>query len=108
MVLKREWAESMAMSRTTHAWTPAHRDAGLRRLRTVNRILIGAAVVATGLLTDVAGKAFPGHKRPVRTTVPVHTSSGTTGDAHARRHAHRRHHSVHHALSAPAQAPAST
>lgn len=95
------------MSRTTRALTPATRDAGLRRLRTVNRILIAAAVVLTGLLTDVAAKAFPGHKRTVRRTA-VSRTAGVAATT-AGRHRQRRHrHSAHHALSAPAQAPTST
>lgn len=97
------------MSRTTRALTPARRDAGLRRLRTLNRILIAAAVVLTGLLTDVAAKAFPGHKRTVRRTAVSRTAGVAATTAGRHRHRERRHrHSAHHALSAPAQAPTST
>jgi len=52
------------MTRLERPSTPARRDAGLRRLRALNRGLIGAAVAGTALLTDVAAHAFPGHKRP--------------------------------------------
>jgi hypothetical protein len=102
----------MSMSGTTRALTPARRDAGLRRLRVLNRFLIGAAVVATGLLTDVAAKAFPGHKRAVRTSSAARptfgATSGVTATHHGRHHARRLRHAAHHTLSAPAQAPATS
>ena len=99
------------MSGKTPALTPARRDAGLRRLRVLNRILIGAAVLATGLLTDVAAKAFPGHKRAVRAGNATQLAAGTTAHrrSHARRHHAARHRrAAHHALSAPAQSPAAS
>jgi len=95
------------MSGTTRALTPARRDAGLRRLRALNRILIGAAVLASGLLTDVAAKAFPGHKRTVR-TAPALPASAHTPARHRPHHARRHRHAARHRLSAPAQAPAAT
>ena len=94
------------MGRGTSPFTPAGRDAGLRRLRTFNRILIGAAVAATGLLTDVAAQAFPGHKRavaPPASTARVATPR--TDPATRRRRARRRDHAAHHRLHPPAQAP---
>jgi hypothetical protein len=98
------------MSRSERASTVARRDAGLRRLRTLNRVLIGAAVAGTGLLTDVAAHAFPGHKRVVRTTTPatsdsVPATSATHRRANRRQHRdHPRHH-THPVLQPPAHAP---
>src|ERR1700761_3343702 len=100
--------ESIGMSGTTRALTPARRDAGLRRLRVLNRILIGAAVLATGLLTDVAAKAFPGHKRAVRVARPAEPASSGATPRHGHRHGRRHRHAVHHTLSPPAQPPATT
>jgi hypothetical protein len=94
------------MSRSERASTVARRDAGLRRLRTLNRVLIGTAVAGTALLTDVAAHAFPGHKRVVTPTA-IAPAPTTTTSPHARRH-HRRHHARHHghpALRPPAHAP---
>jgi hypothetical protein len=98
------------MSRFTRALTPARRDAGLRRLRTLNRLLIGAAVVGTGLLTDVAAHAFPGHKRAVTakaaTASPAVTRRAARhGRSHPRRHAR---HNVPGTLHPPAQPPTTT
>lgn len=98
----------MVMSRSPGASAHARRDAGLRRLRVLNRVLIGAAVAGTGLLTDVAANAFPGHKRKVTANVPsaaTHTPSRTSTRAprHRRRHHARRHKRA--ALRPPAQAP---
>jgi hypothetical protein len=95
------------MSRSKRASTVARRDAGLRRLRTLNRVLIGAAVAGTALLTDVAAHAFPGHKRVVTRTTSAPAPATTTSRPHASRH-HRRHHARHHAhpaLRPPAHAP---
>ncbi|HET8978690.1 MAG TPA: hypothetical protein VFN87_11070 [Solirubrobacteraceae bacterium] len=87
--------------------TPARRDAGLRRLHVLNRVLIGGAVVVTGLLTDVAANAFPGHKRTVGSSSVSQPGAARTSGSH-RRH-HRTHHrSAHTGLSAPAQAPSAT
>jgi hypothetical protein len=94
----------MSMTRTTRALTTARRDAGLRRLRALNRILIGGAIVATGLLTDVAAKAFPGHKRTV--TAPTLVPARSTAATHRRHHARGHRHEAHHGLSGPAQVPA--
>jgi hypothetical protein len=96
------------MSRITSSFTPAGRDAGLRRLRIVNRMLIGATVAVTGLLTDVAAQAFPGHKRVIRASVatPPGRSLRTVGPAR-HRHAVRRRAHAHRKLRPPAQAPSS-
>lgn len=98
------------MSRTPRTLTPSGRDAGLRRLRNVNRVLIGAAVLATGLLTDVAARAFPGHKRTVQAAALVTAPSAPTAAARTRSGArvpHPSHRRVaHHRLRAPAQPPA--
>jgi hypothetical protein len=97
------------MSRSLRTHAHARRDAGLRRLRTLNRVLIGAAVAGTGLLTDVAANAFPGHKRHVTATAPSAATrrparASTGGQArHRRRHHARRHKRA--ALRPPAQAP---
>jgi hypothetical protein len=99
------------MSRATRTLTPAGRDAGLRRLRIFNRMLLGAAVAGTGLLTDVAAQAFPGHKRVVRSPVAARPSSSPHAAVPAHhRHSGRRHHehAAHRALKAPAQPPTSS
>jgi hypothetical protein len=101
-------AKVVIMSRTTRAFTPAGRDAGLRRLRTFNRLLVGAAVAGTGVLTDVAAQGFPGHKRVVRLPAAAQTSPSVQAavPAHHRHSAGRRHHhTAHRALSAPAHSP---
>ena len=67
--------------------TPRARDAALRRLGRVNRWLIAGTAVLTGVLTDVAANAFPGHT--------AHT--GATGS---------RARSKHKPLAPPAKAPA--
>lgn len=96
------------MSRHTRSLTARRRDAGLRRLRIANRALIGAAVVFTGLLSDVAANAFPGHKRRVVSTPATTDGAQTPAPATAATH-HRRHHARHHhALRRPAQAPSSS
>jgi hypothetical protein len=98
------------MSRVTRVSTPARRDAGLRRLRTLNRLLIGAAVVGTGLLTDVAAHAFPGHKRAV-TAKAATASPPATRRAPRHRRSHPGRHARHHApgmLHPPAQPPTTT
>jgi hypothetical protein len=103
------------MSRSARTPTPAGRDAGLRRLRILNRVLVGAAVAGTGLLTDVAAQAFPGHKRVVRPPVAAQPSPSPAARPAHRRPAHRRHSAgrrhapaAHRALTAPAQPPASS
>jgi hypothetical protein len=64
------------------------RDAALRRLGSANRWLIAGSAVLTGVLTDVAANAFPGHT----------VQKGTAGSHASKRAGHK-------ALSAPAQAP---
>jgi hypothetical protein len=78
------------------------RDAALYRMRRINRWMLAGAVVGTGLLTDVAAQAFPGHtiKRAAgsssgTSTVPTATTT----------HRHRTHHRAHHALKPASQAP---
>jgi len=71
--------ESVHTSRT--------RDAAVRRLQRTNRWLIAGAAVLTGVLTDVAANAFPGHNVQKRAT------------RRGRRHA------GHKPLAAPARAP---
>jgi hypothetical protein len=92
------------MSWATRPLTPARRDAGLRRLRALNRLLIGAAVVATGLFTDVAANAFPGHKRAARSTVATPAATNAS-PRRPRGHARPHRHVSHHPLAAPAQTP---
>jgi len=71
------------------------RDAGLRRLRRVNRWIGVASVAITGALTDVVANAFPGHsikrgagsQRYARATVTTASQPAVT--KHPIRH-HRR------------------
>jgi hypothetical protein len=95
------------MGRGTSSFTPAERDAGLRRLRAFNRLLAAVAVAATALLTDVAAQAFPGHKRVV--AAPPSSARAATPRAPARtaRRRTRHRHAGHHRLQPPAQAPTS-
>ena len=98
------------MSRFTRVSTPDRRDAGLRRLRTLNRMLIGVAVAGTGLLTDVAAHAFPGHKRSATATAAT-ASAPEARRAAAENRRHHRRHARHHrpgALRPPAHAPTTT
>ncbi len=98
------------MSRFTRVSTPDRRDAGLRRLRTLNRVLIGAAVAGTGLLTDVAAHAFPGHKRSVTATAATASAPEARRTAGENRRHHGRH-ARHHAprtLRPPAHPPTTT
>ena len=46
--------------------TPNSRAAALRRLERANRWLVAASVLVTGVLTDVAANAFPGHDKEQR------------------------------------------
>jgi hypothetical protein len=95
------------MNRSTRQSSPARRDAALRRLRVANRTLIGAAVLGTGLLTDVTANAFSGHSRHVTTTAAAKASAVAAAPRASR---HRRHHrrAHHHGLRAPAHPPTST
>jgi hypothetical protein len=72
---------------TTHS-----RDVALRRLGHLNRWLIAGSAVLTGVLTDVAANAFPGHTR--------HAGGSSRATA-----AKKRHHAAHKPLTPPAQAP---
>jgi hypothetical protein len=63
------------------------RDAALRRLGRTNRWLIAGSAALTGVLTDVAANAFPGHS--------VRKASSTKRGSHTK----------HKPLAAPAQAP---
>ena len=96
------------MGGTRRALTHARRDAGLRRLRVLNRFLVGAAVIGSALLTDVAAKAFPGHKRVLRVTSPAQGAPSLPTRHRQRRQAPHHRHAVHHMLSAPAHTPAAT
>jgi hypothetical protein len=58
--------------------TSRTRDAALRRLGRTNRWLIGATVLLTGVLTDVAANAFPGHKVTVKRTSAKHAKASST------------------------------
>jgi hypothetical protein len=75
---------------TTH--TVHSRDAALRRLGHLNRWMIAGSAVLTGVLTDVAANAFPGHTRH---------AGATPRSSTAKRH----HHAAHKPLTPPAQAP---
>jgi hypothetical protein len=89
------------------------RDRSLRRLRTVNRVVIGGSVLLTGLLSDVAANAFAGHtRRASAATIPATSggtaTSGSTGSsATAGSTSSSRRRSRHHSLQPPAQAPSS-
>ena len=58
---------------TTHT-----RDAALRELHRINRWMIAASVVLTGVLTDVAANAFPG--RTVKSVTKTKATGGHSGD----------------------------
>ncbi len=76
---------------------PSRRDAGLRRLRVANRVVIGVAVGLTGLFADFAAKAFPGHAR--------HAAAGAVRRSSRPRHHTPAHHGSHR-LAPPATTPA--
>ncbi len=73
--------------------TPRTRDAALRRLSRTSRWLLAGSAVLTGVLTDVAANAFPGHAK-----------SKTAGRAATKSRAH----SKHKPLTPPAEAPKAT
>lgn len=54
---------------STH--TGRSRDAALRRLTRVNRWMIAGSALLTGVLTDVAANAFPGHKTTARSATRI-------------------------------------
>lgn len=69
--------------------TPRSRDAAIRRLDNTSRWLIAGSAVLTGVLTDVAANAFPGHAKP---------KAASAGHSHAK----------HKPLSPPKEAPKTT
>jgi hypothetical protein len=75
---------------TTH--TVHSRDAALRRLGHLNRWMIAGSAVLTGVLTDVAANAFPGHTRH---------AGATRRSSTAKKH----HHASHKPLTPPGQVP---
>ncbi len=82
-------------SHTTHT-----RDAALRDLRRINRWMIAASVVLTGVLSDVAANAFPG-----KTVKHASTSSRGKGANTKRKSSAKTTTGV---LRAPQQPPAKT
>jgi hypothetical protein len=81
------------------------RDAALTRMRRINRWLVAGAVVATGLLTDVAAQAFTGRTitRRADSSSDTRPPAALTMVPKHRRLAH--HRATHTALTPPAQAP---
>jgi hypothetical protein len=75
------------------------RDAAMRELRKINRWLIAASIILTGLLSDVAANAFPGKAGKA--------SSAARGKS-AGHHKHHPHAAKTGALRAPEQAPQSS
>jgi len=71
--------------------TPRTRDAALRRLDRTSRWLLAGSAVLTGVLTDVAANAFPGHAKSKAQT-------GKSSHAQAK----------HKPLAPPAEAPKAT
>lgn len=66
------------------------RDAALRRLRQANRWLLAGSAILTGVLTDAAANAFPGHTIAKGARAKTAAARGRV---------------AHKPLSAPAQAP---
>jgi type IV secretory pathway VirB10-like protein len=74
------------------------RDSSLRKLNIINRWLIAASVILTGVLTDVAAHAFPDKK-------PAHPGGKATS-RHSQQHSAKAHSSTpSRKLQPPAQAP---
>lgn len=71
--------------------TPRTRDAALRRLDRTSRWLLAGSAVLTGVLTDVAANAFPGHAKS--------KASAATGKSSQAKHK---------PLAPPAEAPKAT
>ena len=84
------------MSHTHQPHRSSQRDAGLRRLRQINRTLAAATVALTLLFVNAAARAFPGHVRTGKVTSP---SAPSTHGASTRRSAVRpaRGHATGHA-----------
>ena len=64
------------MSHTYQPHRSSQRDAGLRRLRQINRTLAAATVALTLLFVNAAARAFPGHVRAAKVTSPVSITFG--------------------------------
>jgi hypothetical protein len=85
--------------------TSHSRDAALRRLRGVNRWLLAGSAALTGVLTDVAANAFPGHsKRAAAPSAKPHHSSSKALKPPPQ--APRPATTARHTTPAPAPAPA--
>lgn len=63
------------MNRAYQADRSRQRDAGLRRMRRINRTLAAAMVALTLLFANAAARAFPGHARAAKSTPPPAPSS---------------------------------
>ncbi|HWF24907.1 MAG TPA: hypothetical protein VG275_05645 [Solirubrobacteraceae bacterium] len=78
------------------------RDAALYRMRRINRWMLAGAVVGTGLLTDVAAQAFPGHT--IKRTAGSSSGTSTVTSA-TTTHRHRTRHRAHTPLKPATRAP---
>jgi hypothetical protein len=93
--------------------SPRTRDVALNRMRRVKRLVVAGSLVLTGVLTDLAAQAFPGHTVKRAALAPPTTPARSAARSHHVRSHHRlrppaHHPRVHHsAPAAPAQsAPA--
>jgi hypothetical protein len=84
-----EPARVKTIHRNQNIHTPGTRDAALRRMARTSRWLLGGSVALTGVLTDVAANAFPGHAKP------------KTGSAKASASARSKHEPLHRPAAAP-------
>ncbi len=80
------------INRNDTVHTSHSRDAALRRLRGLNRWMVAGTAILTGVLTDVAANAFPGHAKSA-------TGKAARG---------AKTQSNQHPLQPPAQAPQTT
>jgi hypothetical protein len=72
----------------------ATRDAALRRLTRLNHTLAIAALVGTGVITDVVANTASGHTRTVSESTSTVTTTAT--EAPARHHHHTARRAAHH------------
>ncbi|MGZ4274693.1 MAG: hypothetical protein ACXVRP_13145, partial [Solirubrobacteraceae bacterium] len=72
------------------------RDVALNRMRRVKRLVVAGSLVLTGVLTDLAAQAFPGHTvKRAAITPPPPPARATARPHHMRPHTRLRP-PVHH------------
>jgi hypothetical protein len=76
--------------------SPRTRDVALNRMRRVKRLVVAGSLVLTGVLTDLAAQAFPGHTVKRAALAPPTTPARGAARAHRVRSHHRLRPPAHH------------